>query len=256
MTIRNGQIVTRVVDKFVDIAEEARADHVPIRVSGLNEVVNNTEETVWEVGGIYTYPSSDGIQLTINSDSTEDDPTGAGIRTLDLHYLDTAYAEQQESITLGGTSAITSSATDIRRIQNIHTLTAGSSATADGTIDFVSGGTTFAIISPGENTVRQALWTVPAEKTAFLTCWSVGVGNNQGGRFGRFELEATADFEGDYLKDIFVVKDIINIQDNAIAVPLCVPFSFPQKTDIQVRAVSDQVAANAIMSGRFDGWYE
>ena len=40
--------------------------HTPLFKFGFNSVVSNTEETIWDAGGIYTYPSS-ALAMTVTS---------------------------------------------------------------------------------------------------------------------------------------------------------------------------------------------
>lgn len=248
-----------------DIVKGNVPNHVAFRVEGSNNDVDNVKEDVWEVGGTYVFPTA-GMQMElVSSDAGNEDsgaggvnPAGTGVRTVKLTYLDDTWAEQTETITLDGATVVTTTATDIFRVQKMDTVTAGSGGKAVGDIDIrhLSNSPIYGRMPIGENDLHQAICTVPINKTLFVISWQPGVGHNSGNRYARFELDGTSDGEDTYVSGIFYNKDIIDIQDMAIFIPLPMPQKFPAKTDVKVTVLSDSPNANALTSVSFEGWFE
>ena len=120
-----------------DIAEDNVADHDVFRILGYNGAIGTSLEDVWEAGGSYVFPAAGGIQMEVISGSADDDgdPAGTGIQTVDIHYLDADHAEQSETVTLNGLTAVATTATDILRVNEFHASAVGSGGVAAGNID-------------------------------------------------------------------------------------------------------------------------
>lgn len=263
INVINRKLRTSSMSYLQDIVEGNVPNHTSFRIEGINDDVDNTEEEVWSVGGMYVFPTA-GMQMEIRSSSDQDsgaggiNPAGTGVRTVDVHYLDSTWAEQIEAVTLDGTTAVTTTAVNILRINEMHTLTTGSGLIAAGDIDIrhLTDTPIYGRIPAGKNSLHQAIFTVPLGKILFLVSWQPGIGHQTGNRYGRFELEGTADSDDNYLAGIFFSKDIIDIEDMAIFVSLNMPLKFPAKTDIRVAVISDSASANAHTSVSFEGWME
>ncbi len=67
---------------------------------GFNSIISNTEETIWDAGGIYTYPSS-ALAMTVTSAGGA---TDEGI-TVVVQGLDTNYLEVSQEVTLNSSGA-------------------------------------------------------------------------------------------------------------------------------------------------------
>ncbi len=246
-----------------DIAEGNFPGHISFRVEGTNDDVDNVKEDMWPVGGTYVFPTAAmGMEIVSTSDQDSGaggvNPAGTGVRSVKVTYLDDSWNEQTETKTLDGTTVVALSATDIYRIQKMATVTAGTGAKAAGTIDIrhLDNTPIYGRIPIGENHLHQAICTVPLGKKLFVVSWQPGVGHQSGNRYARFELDGTADEDDVLLDGIFFNKDIIDIQDMAIFIPVPMPQVFPAKTDIKVTVVSDSANANAETSVSFEGWIE
>lgn len=254
----NGKPRVSSMDYGYDIAEGNIAGHTRFWELGYNGDVDDVRETLWPVGGDYVFPAA-GQQMEVVSSSADDDsPGGIGALTVEVHYLDSNWEEQSEIITMAGVGVVTTTSTDIYRIQNFHVLTVGSSGYAAGDIDIRNLADTpiYGRIPAGTNYDRQAVWTVPAGMTAFITSWHIGIGNSLGNRYGEFRLEATADMDGTYMAGLFRLFDLISEQDGAQEISYQIPLRLGEKTDIKISATSDSAAANALCGGGWNGWYE
>lgn len=239
-----------------DIAKGLIPGHSLVYIFGYNADVDNVREDMWEIGGTYVFPASP-IQMKIVSSSIDDTAAGTGARTVDIHYLDNTYTQQVEAITLNGTTPVNTVATNILRINNIHTMTAGTNGLPVGNISLqnIAGTITYSYIIAGLNASRQSIYTVPAGKTLYITSWDWGTGNAAGNRFAEFLLRAKTTFDNE-LVSIFHIRSISIAQDGDGNHSLDVPIKILATSDIKISVISDTATANAICYGGFEGWLE
>jgi hypothetical protein len=72
---------------------------------GFNSDIDNSLETIWAEGGLYTYLSS-ASTLYISSSSTDDDVAGTGARTATVFGLDANYDEVSVTVDLDGQNGV------------------------------------------------------------------------------------------------------------------------------------------------------
>jgi len=239
------------------ISEGIIPNHNPVTKVGYNPDIDNIREDLWPVGGNYVFPSTPQ-QMRILSSDANDNAAGTGVRTVHLQYLDDTYSEQEEFLTLNGLTPVNTVATNILRINGLHTQTAGTNATPVGNISVqnLAGTITYNYLESGLNESRVCVYTVPAGKILYITSWQIGCGNSAGGRFGDFILRCTTAHGEMLTPDIFHIKDNVVVQDNTIHIPLEIPVKCLATSDIKISGVSDAAAANAICAGGFQGWIE
>lgn len=257
MSIRIIRREIRVIDHLTSIGEGNLPNHSKVHILGFNDDVDNVMETIWPVGGEYVFPTG-GMGMEVVSSATADDDGDTGVNTVKICYLDTSYVEQTEIVTLNGQGVVATSATDILRINDFHTASAGSGGKAAGNIDLrhLADTPIYARIAIGHNGHNSAVRTVPAGKSLHLTGWGVGVGHNLGNRFGHFVLQGTTDDDDTLLAGIFSEKDIVNIQDGGLWRPFEMTLTFPSQADVKASVVSDAANSNAITSASIEGWLE
>ena len=126
---------------------------------GYNGLIQNVEETIWDVGGLYAYPSSAvAMTATSSSGATDEDVE------VTIQGVDTNYAELSETVTLDAAGTATTTGSFLRVYR---AFVSGSTASA-GNITIANGGTTYAYVSAADQQTLMALWTVPAGYTAYL----------------------------------------------------------------------------------------
>jgi len=216
---------------------------------GFNADVNGAEETIWDQGGIYSYPTS-AIQIKVSSTSANDTAAGTGARTVTVAGLDENYHEAEETVSLNGQTEVLTNTTFIR-VFRAFVETAGSSGTAAGNIymgnGVVSGGvpaTVYAKISLGENQTLMSVWTVPAGYTAYLTQIDIGTGTANNNQY-IFAKIVNRPFGGVFRSSIKVT-----IQTGESVLDFPAPVVFSEKTDIEARANSSG-ANNSIYANMF-----
>jgi len=212
---------------------------------GFNADIDQTEETVWDAGGLYTYPAS-ALAMTIVSSNANDTAAGTGARTVRVIGLNANYEEVSQTVSLNGTTTV-SIPTSLIRVYRAFVVTAGSGNTAAGTITIANGGTTYAQITVGENQTLMAVYTVPAGVTLYLTSADVSTGSASGTQYIVSRL-IQRPFGG-------VFRDVskVSLQSGQVSFDgFAAPLVFPAKTDIEIRAVGS--ANNNEVSGVFSGY--
>lgn len=139
-----------------DVAKGNIWDTKPLNIFGFNRTVGTSYETVWDDGGDYVYPSS-AVAMDVVSSSASD-----AMQVL-ISGLDANYDQISETVTLTGTSAVTTS-TSFFRINSAVILT-GSNV---GDISISNGGTKYAFIGAEIGTTQSSVYTVPAGHSIYL----------------------------------------------------------------------------------------
>lgn len=242
------------------IAEGDIAGHTPwLKTGFLSGTSANAWTDIWSRGGVYAFPSTAGYQMSVASSSSIDSATGAGAQQVRIGYLDASYAEKSEIVTLAGTTTVNTTALDIARIQNFRVYTSGSSGSTGGDVflSIATGSTVYGRISPGMTKARTCVYTVPANKTLYVTSIAFSVVSGSKQAMVRFVTRATYDdvsaralTEGTF----FMPYHEIVLQDSSFFRELEVPTKLPAKTDLKVSALSDQ--AGAMCTTILRGWLE
>ena len=227
--------------------------HYPQFKFGFNPDVDNALETVWAEGGLYGYLSAASV-LKVSSSSTDDAAAGTGARTVQLYGLDADYNEINEIVTLNGQTSV-NSVNSFLRINRMVIRSAGSGEINAGVVYAGTGAVTsgvpdnkYATIAVGDGQTLMALWTVPAGYTAYLFQTHVTAACTTSNKL------LTATIVARPFGEVFQVKDKFGIQIDGgdINQIYHFPIKFDEKTDIEVRAISDAGSANAEVSANLD----
>ena len=220
---------------------------------GINGDVGTSVETVWAQGGTYVYPASATV-MKISSSSADDASGGTGARTISIAGLDANYNEISETVILDGQTAV-NTVNSYLRISRMFVVTAGSGATAAGTIYAGTGtvtsgvpATVYGMIALNANQTQMAFWTVPAGYTLYLTGLFYTSGNTNANAWTNFQLIQRP------LGGVFRQQSSSRVPGNGdFVVDLHTPIAFTEKTDIEVRAVASTSPSN--VSAEFEGIY-
>lgn len=220
---------------------------------GINGDVGTSAETVWAQGGTYAYPAAATV-MKISSSSANDTASGTGARTVAIFGLDGDYNEINETVTLDGQTPV-DTVNSYLRILRIYVVTAGSGATAAGVIYAGTGSVTsgvpatiYGTIALNANQTQMAFWTVPAGYTFYLTGVYYTSGNTNATAWTNFQLIQRP------LGGVFRQQSSSRVAGNGdFVLDLHTPIAFPEKTDIEVRAVASTPSSN--VSAEFEGIY-
>jgi hypothetical protein len=225
--------------------------HEAIFKFGFNPDVDDALETVWAQGGLYSYIETATV-LKVSSSSTNDTSAGTGARTVTLSGLDANYAEVSETVTLNGQTAVNTTKTYIR-INRMVVNTAGSGGqnagviyAGDGTVTSGVPAEKYATIAIGDNQTLMALWTVPADYTAYLLQKDVTAATAQNNKYATIHLVARP------FGEVFQTKDKHVLDNGVLHQTYTIPLKFTEKTDIEVRCIGDSASADIAVSASLD----
>ena len=212
--------------------------HYPLFKYGYNPLIINVNETIWDGGGIYSYPAS-ALAMTVTSagGATDED-----VRVTVIG-LDTDWKEVQQEVTLDGSGVATTTQT-FRRVFRAY-VSGDQSPT--GNITIANGGTTYAQITLGENQTLMAVYTVPAGHTFYLTNGTATHGTGTSGGVYMTVRFMLREFGG-----VFRTATKIDIVESEVLFPFTFPLRIPEKSDIEVRAICNKNQNNAV-SATFEG---
>jgi len=201
-------------------------------------------EDVWAFGGLYPFPTS-SVSMTLSSEDSTDTSDGVGARTVCVEGLDSNYDEYKVDLTLNGQNAV-SIPEDLIRVHRVRVNTAGTSGSNQGNLHVGYGAVgsgipavTLGYVRTGENQTLQAIYTIPNNKTGYLTDWEAQMlraGNNK---------SAELDLKFRQSGSVFQIKDhigLINEGTSFVKNNYTVPQVIPQKTDVIIR--TDVVGAD------------
>lgn len=142
----------------------------------------------------YTEPAS-AMQMEVVSSNANDSSAGTGTRTVRLTYYDGSMnGPLTEDITLNGTTAVATAATNIRFIEKMETLTVGSNGTNVGTISLreVDDSPVYATIAASDGITYFGHHYVAAGRSCCVTRILSGTQGASGNVFLRAAAPLTA----------------------------------------------------------------
>ena len=211
--------------------------HTTLFKYGYNPNIVNVNETIWDVGGIYSYPSSAVKMTATSTDGANDEDVQVVISGLDADYN-----ELTETVTLNGSGTAETGGFFLRVFRAFIT---GSQAPS-GTINITNTGTTYARITLGENQTLMAVYTVPAGKSLYLHNGTTTHGTDTSGAFMtvRFVFRAPG--------EVFRTAVKVDVTGSELLFPFHYPLRLPEKYDLEVRAICNKNQINAV-SATFEG---
>lgn len=252
-TIRSDAdaIIARTVESEIAIATGLFDGFSIVNKLGENPDVDSgtTPEDIWEGGGVYTgFPTSGAETLEVFSSSASDTAAGAGARTLRLIGLDADWNVQSETVTLNGTTPVTTVGT-YRRCHTAAILTSGSATAFNvGTITIRHSTTTanvFQTMLPGKNQTNSSGYTVPLGYTAYMRKIVVTI---RGGSNNSIDGSIWTRTNGGAprLRRPFTVSTTAALNDIIYG-----GLAFPEKSDIILR-VTATAGTNIDVAGGYD----
>lgn len=218
---------------------------------GFNPDIDDSLETIWAEGGLYSYLSAASV-LKISSSSANDASAGTGARTITISGLDANYDEISESVTLNGQTAVNTTQAFLRVFRMI-VDTAGSGGQNAGVIYAGTGTVTsgvpankYGTIAVGDNQTLMCFWTVPRGYTAYLYQLDISMNTEVANKYGTVSIVARP--EG----GVFNVKDKFALSQDIIHQEFKHPIKFAEKTDLEVRAIASSSNADLAVSAGLD----
>lgn len=212
------------------------AYHTPLFKYGYNPLIVNANETIWDVGGLYSYPSNAVAMDVISAGGATDEDVKVTVIGLDADY-----EEVTQEVTLDSSGEATTTAL----IRVYRAYVSGSQAPT-GNINISNGGTTYARITLGENQTLMAVYTVPAGKTLYLSQGTASHGTDTSGAYMTIRF-MTRPFGG-----VLRTSTKVDIIGSKIVFPFNYPLRLPEKTDLEVRAICSKNQNNSV-AATFEG---
>ena len=222
---------------FLQVSRGLIAGHKRVFKFGYNGLIQNIEETIWDVGGLYAYPSS-AVTMTATSSSGATDENVQ----VTIQGLDASYNELSETVTLNASGTATTTGSFLR----VYRAFVASGTASAGNITIANGGTTYAYISSADQQTLMALWTVPAGYTAYLLSTKITAFTEQNNKIATININARQQ------NGVFRTADKFDVFAAAITQEYTCPTPFPEKTDIEVRAIATSSNADLRVAAGLD----
>lgn len=230
---------------YYHISDGTVPNHYTYRVTGYNNAVGTTLEDIAETSAATINLPTTAVAMEVISSSAEDSSAGTGTQVVEINGLDNNFNEITESVTMNGVGAVAFTKL-FRRINNFHSMMAGSTGASVGNITLrgSGGGVTYSQITATQNMSMQCIYTVPANYAGFVVGWSAGATTKD----SKIILRATADWHNRKLTSIFLHQDVMVSSGNTTYKTFDIPVRIPAKSDIKVSALAlvagAQVAAS------------
>jgi hypothetical protein len=225
---------------YLQVSRGLISGHKRLLKFGYNGQVQNVEETIWDVGGLYVYPSS-AVAMTATSSSGA---TDSGIEVT-IQGVDTNYNELSETVTLDASGTATTNGSFLRVYR---AFVSGGTASA-GNITIANSSTTYAYIAVAEQQTLMSLWTVPAGYTAYLFQIDATAFTVQNNKVATIRM-LTREFNG-----VFRTQNKFDLFEGSYHQDITCPQPIPEKTDIEFRAIADSSNADLRVAATFDILY-
>jgi hypothetical protein len=256
--MESGSLTIR--DYLKAIAEGDVAGHVNFTKFG-RCTASNSSIDLWEGNAAYVFPVAATTLDVTSSDNTNDKAGGTGALTVTIEGLDAAYNFITSTVTMNGTTIVTT-ASSFLRVNRMWVASAGSTGAAVGTISakIHGGATVYAMISPGLSQSRQLIYTVPLGKTLYITSisFSSGVGNTTGNskaNYMIFTTRATVNPYTGLVSTIFYPYNEIGLENQSWWRELEVPTVIPSTADLKVSVAGDTALSVGCVAA-IRGWIE
>lgn len=212
-------------------------------ISGGNAQISLTKYLqLWGSGTEYIYETS-ASAMYISSTDVNDTSTGTGARTVEVRGLDSTYKLQTETVTMNGTTAVTSTKSYIS-IYDLTVKSSGSNNKNHGVIEAKSTTSANTICQMAANSNRSNLgvFTVEAGKTALVTgYWGSALKDKE----VAFRLSVRP------FGEVFQFRHEKVVYQSNFYFPFNPPMSISEKSDIEISAIS-LVGSSYQVFGGFD----
>ena len=164
-------------------------------------------------------PPSGGEQMEVVCANAADISGGIGIQEVEIHYLDGEGVTQTETLTTNG-GTLSTLATDMKFIQDIHASKVGNNGVAVGNISIRSknevGNPIYNMILAGGNMSLTINKMVPAGKTLYITHWDASAGGKQAVTIRLRSTDHHGElYGGNGVNPVFLFKDTVNLENSS-----------------------------------------
>lgn len=223
-------------------------DAFAVHKFGFNPNQVNSLATVWDGGGLYPWQTIAEV-VSVVSDDADDAFGGIGAQTIKILGLDWNWNLADEIVEMDGLTPVITKTRFLRiyralvpPLEDVDGNPVAGQGDAAGTISFTQGAAVRAQIVSGNNQTLMSIYTVPAGYTGFMMHGSAGVGSGK---------EATVKYFVRPYLGVFNLGYIVQLFENNEQRPFVIPQRIDEKTDIDVRAISESTSGIGV-SSNFD----
>lgn len=192
--------------------------------------------------------------MSIVSTSANDAAAGTGVRQIMIHYLNAALIEQTEIITLNGLTPVLSISTNIRFINDIHSVAVGSGGKAAGDVTISNGGIVYAQMSANFNRQSSSFRMIPAGKVLRLVNFVYGSISGAGNGKSIIKLVSNEIYGAQYRNPLILFPYISNgFQDSNVSIKRDIFPAFSAGAVVGVLHTSDKAVT---VTATLSGWIE
>jgi hypothetical protein len=210
----------------IQVARGKVADVSQVNIFAFSDNVKTTFYTLWELTGTtqYAFPAS-AVTMTLASTSASDNTRA----TVLINGLDSSWNLLSETVTLNGTSNVTTTNQFLRINNMIMTSTGTGQTTNVGVITAKNGGVTYAEINVGIGRTQAAIYSVPNGYTVYLTSINAFSGDASSSNFINYRVKSTNNTQTNPV----TLTVLQTTWDSRYQVIRDNPFPYTQKTDVQ-----------------------
>jgi len=197
-----------------------------VNIFAFSDSVKTTLYTLWELTGTtqYAFPAS-AVTMTFASTSASDNTRA----TILISGLNSTWDAITETVTLNGTSNVTTTNQFLRINSMIMTSTGTGQTTNVGTITAKNGGITYAQMNAGVGRSQAAVYSVPNGYTMYITSINAFNGDAAPGNAINYQVKTTNNAQTNPV----TLTVLQTAWDQKYQVVRNNPFPYTQKTDIQ-----------------------
>jgi hypothetical protein len=217
--------------------------HSTLSLFGYQASVTTTSIPVWENASTYTYPTSASTLTVVSTSATDVSPAKVLISGLDSNFDPIS-----ETVTLTGTSGVTTTNSYLRVNSLLMTGVASGQTSNVGVITAKQSSNTLAQINAGVGKSQSTVYTVPNGYQFYLSLVEVNTTNSYGsGTLITYKVVTKNNTTGvtlTVLQQPFIATYSVNRSDT--------PFLYDSKTDIQWQLGTNTgtIAAGIIVAGK------
>ena len=223
---------------MLEVAKGNVDGHSSIHKFGANFDIdtNSDPETIWTQGGLYPWDSLATPQtLYVKSDSSSD------TSTLEIQGLDSNWDEIIETVTLTGTTAVTTTNT----FRRVYRMEYNQGNLNDGVITAHVTSGTGTVVAHIEEEYAQTLmmvYTVPAGYTGYMLNLDASLNKAEDGNLRVFRRPFGRSFR---------ITHVAEIYESSYRYDFSIPLGFDEKTDIDFR-LAEVETNNTRVTANFD----
>lgn len=196
---------------------------------------NGTEADVWAQGGSLTWLTTASAMDVVSSDTNDDGnpTTNTGAQTVTIEGLDASFDELSETVTLNGTTNVTTAGSFIR-INRAFVATTGTyhgNNAGTITVRVTGGGAIQANIAAGVGQTQKSQFTIPNGKTGFLVRMQASVDSSKSAAMFMWQYQNADDVTQPYTGARRLIHEIAGLAGDTEITMRAFPV-FPEKTDL------------------------